>query len=427
MNERRLRFRLSLMMFLQFAAMGAYQISIGIYLASIGYGSRIAWFYAAQGIAAIFMPALVGRIADRYVPAQKLFGMCHILSAVFFVIMAFAGGAVRPSFMAIFIPYVVGVLIFVPTISLSNSICFILLAGNGADVGKSFPMIRIWGTIGFIVSMLAVNFMNIESSADQFLLRAAIGLLLGVYAFLLQCDIHSPKETAAYESSWTDSFRSMHGKGLTSFFILTMLFGVCLHMSNGFTGPYLDCFETMPQYEGSAIVGNSMMVMSVSQVCEALCTLIMPFMLRRMEVKHILMISALAWCARYLLLSFGNPADGAWMIGLAMVMYGIAFDMFNISVSIHIDSSVHPCQRAFAQGLLVVMTNGLGASIGMLGVQKIVNIYTWPQQYGQRFYTFGDWQTVWLIFAVFAFVLFLLVLLLMKNKKTSNNVDILLP
>ncbi len=421
MNERGLRFRLSLMMFLQFAAMGAYQISIGIYLASVGYGSRIAWFFTAQGIAALFMPALVGRIADRYVPAQKLFGACHVLSAVFFGFMALAGTAARPSLMSVFVPYVAGILLFVPTISLSNSICFIQLVKNGADVGRAFPMIRIWGTAGFIVSMLAVNFMNIESSPAQFLLRAAIGIVLGAYAFMLPgCDVHGPEETSRYESSWIDSVRSMHGRGLTAFFMLTMLFGVCLHMSNGFTGPFLDCFETMPQYEGSAIVGNSMMVMSVSQVCEALCMLVMPFVLRRIGVKPVLMISALAWCARYLLLSFGNPAGGAWMIVLAMVMYGIAFDMFNISASIHIDKSVHPCQRAFAQGLLVVMTNGLGASIGMLGVQKVVNIYTWPQQFGQRFYTFGDWQTVWLIFAAFAFALFLLVLLLMKNEKATD-------
>lgn len=421
MDEKGLKLRLSLMMFLQFAALGAYQISIGMYLASIGYGSRIAWFFAAQGISALFMPALIGRVADRFVPAQRLFAVCHIVSAVFFGVMALEGASVQPSFLAVFLPYIVGILVFVPTISLSNSICFIQLTRNGIDTGRVFPLIRMWGTIGFIVSMLAVNFMGIASSAGQFVLRAVLGAVLGLYAFSLpSCPVHGPMETAKYGSSWTDSIRSMHGKGLTAFFILAMLFGVCLHMSNGFTGPFLESFATMPQYDGSRFVGNSMLVMSLSQVCEALCVLILPFCLRKLGVKRVLMVSALAWSVRYVLLSLGNPGEKAWMLVLAMVMYGIAFDFFNISASIHIDNNVHPCQRAFAQGLLVVMTNGLGSSIGMLGVQKVVNIFTEPMQYGGRFYTFGDWTSVWQLFAAFAFVLFLLVMILIKEKKATD-------
>lgn len=419
MDVKGLKFRLSLMMFLQFAALGAYQISIGMYLSGIGYGDLIAWFYAIQGVFALFMPALLGRIADRYVPAQKLFALCHIVSAVFFCMMAYAGDADSPSFMAVFIPYSIGILFFVPTLSLSNSICLEQLVGNGIDTEKEFPFIRMWGTIGFIVAMLVVNFMGIAAGAGQFVLRGVLGAALGLYAFSLpQCQVH--REAEAAKSSLSDSIRSMRGKGLLAFYLLIMLFAVCLHMSNGYTGPFLESFATMPQYEGSAFVKNSMMVMSLSQVCEALCVLILPFFLKKLKVRGVLMIAALAWCARYVLLSMGNPADRAWMILLAMVLYGIAFDFYNISASIHIDNIVAPCQRSFAQGLLVVMTNGLGASIGMLGVQKVVNIYTGPQPFGDRFYVCGDWTSVWLVFAVFSFVLFLLVWLLVRSKRTTD-------
>ena len=409
------------MMFLQYAALGAYQISLGMYLAGIGYGSRIAWFFAVMGIAALFMPAVVGRLADRYIPAQRLFAMCHITSALFFAVMAFEAGAAQPGFWSVFIPYVVGILLFVPTLSLSNSLCFIQISANGLDSEKLFPIIRMWGTIGFIVSMLAVNFLGIASSSGQFVLRAVLGVLLGLYALSLpSCPVHRPEDTKKYGNSWTASLRSMHSKGLTALFLLAILFGVCLHMSNGFTGPFLESFNCVPQFEGAFFVRNSMMLMSFSQVAEALCVMLLPFMLRRFGFKKVLLISAMAWCVRYLLLSFGNPGGNVWMLVLAMVLYGVAFDFFNVSASIQIDNSVHPCQRAFAQGLLVVMTNGIGSSIGMLGVQQVVNIFTWPQKQGDRFYTFGDWPSVWMLFAAFAFVLFILVLVFIReNKKTD--------
>lgn len=204
---------------------------------------------------------------------------------------------------------------------------------------------------------------------------------------------------------------------MAAFYILCMLFGICLHMSNGFTGAFLDSFSVFPEYAGSRFVGNSMLVMSLSQISEALCVLLLPFCLKRFGVRRVLMVSALAWTMRYLLLSWGNPGDRAWMLLLSMVMYGIAFDFFNISASIHIDRNTSQENRALGQGLMLVMTNGLGASIGMLGIQQVVNAFTGPQKFGDRFYTVGNWPTVWLLFAVFSAVLLVLVLVFFKERK----------
>jgi len=418
MEERLLKFRLSLMVFLQYAAWGSYQISLGIFLAGIGYGSRIAWFYAAQGVSALFMPAIMGRIADRHIPAQRLFMLCHFISAAFFAVMALESHAVEPGFKSVFIPYLMGILVFVPTISLCNTICFAQLSLNGMDSQKDFPIIRMWGTVGFIVSMLAVNFMGIAADGSQFTLRAVLGAVLAFYAMTLPaCPIHGEMERGARRSFGRASVRLFKDGGMAAFYILCMLFGICLHMSNGFTGAFLDSFSVFPEYAGSRFVGNSMLVMSLSQISEALCVLLLPFCLKRFGVRRVLMVSALAWTMRYLLLSWGNPGDRAWMLLLSMVMYGIAFDFFNISASIHIDRNTSQENRALGQGLMLVMTNGLGASIGMLGIQQVVNAFTGPQKFGDRFYTVGNWPSVWLLFAVFSAVLLVLVLAFFKERK----------
>ena len=418
-----LKFRLSLMVFLEYAVWGTYLISIGMFLASVGLGSRIGWFFAAQGITSLFMPALCGIIADRYLRADRLLSLCHTVSAVFMGIAALSCSRGDYGFPSIFIPFSMGVLFFVPTISLSNTVCFSLIEGQGRDSAVEFPHIRVWGTIGFICSMWAVNFMGISTSYRQLVFRTVMGFVMALYCLSLPSCGRAGRSAGQGLASAMGykGFRLFRRKEMARFFLLSMGFGVCLHISNGFAGPFLDSFALDDEYAGSLLVGNSMFVLSLSQISEALCVLLIPFCIRRFGVKRVFLAAALAWMVRYLLLAFGNPGGGAWMLVLSMVMYGLAFDFFNVASSIYVDKNTSPDRRASAQGVLVMMTSGFGASIGMLAVQYVVNLFTYSQGVGGRFYTLGNWRGAWLVFAAFALLLYILMKLLFKETKDPEN------
>jgi NHS family xanthosine MFS transporter len=324
------------MLFLEYAVWGSYLISLGMFLASIGLGNRIGWFFAAQGITALFMPALCGIIADRHVRANRLLGMCHLLSAVFMGLTAYFSGMSEPDFMKIYLPFSLGILFFIPTISLANSVCFMLIKKQGADSAEEFPHIRLWGTIGFICSMWAVNFLGISTSYMQLVLRAVLGVVMALYCITLpECPISEKSVGKGLVSAMGyRGFRLFKQKDMAFFFLIAMGFGICLHISNGYAGPFLDSFAVKPEYSDSILVGNSMFVLSISQISEAFCVLLIPFCLKRFGIKRVFLVAALAWMVRYVLLAYGNPGERAWMLILSMVMYGLAFDFFNVAASI---------------------------------------------------------------------------------------------
>ncbi|HPB04548.1 MAG TPA: MFS transporter, partial [Bacteroidaceae bacterium] len=205
------------------------------------------------------------------------------------------------------------------------------------------------------------------------------------------------------------------------FFLIAMGFGICLHISNGYAGPFLDSFAVKPEYSDSILVGNSMFVLSISQISEAFCVLLIPFCLKRFGIKRVFLVAALAWMVRYVLLAYGNPGERAWMLILSMVMYGLAFDFFNVAASIYVDKSIAPERRALGQGMLIMMTNGFGASVGMIAVQYVINGFTYSENIGGRFYTLGNWNGAWLTFAGFALLLFVLLLFFFKDLVMSGN------
>ncbi|MBR4843205.1 MAG: MFS transporter [Bacteroidaceae bacterium] len=418
-----LKFRLSLMVFMEYAVWGTYLISIGMFLASVGLGGRIGWFFAAQGITSLFMPALCGIIADRYVRADRLLSLCHLLSALFMGVAALSCSKGEYAFSQIFVPFSMGVLFFVPTISLSNTVCFKLIEGEERDSAVDFPHIRVWGTVGFICSMWAVNFMGISTSYLQLVFRTVAGLVMAIYCLSLPACGRAGKSIGQGLASVMGykGFQLFRRREMALFFLLSMGFGVCLHISNGFAGPFLDSFALDEKYAGSLLVGNSMFVLSLSQISEALCVLLIPFSLRKLGVKRVFLIAALAWMVRYILLAYGNPGGGAWMLILSMVMYGLAFDFFNVASSIYVDKNTSPERRASAQGVLVMMTSGFGASVGMISVQYVVNLFTFSQSVGGRFYTLGNWRGAWLVFAAFALLLYILMMLFFREIKGFDD------
>ena len=422
-NAKLLKFKLASVFFLEYAVWGSYLMSIGMFLASIGLGSRIGWFFSVQGLAALFMPAICGMVADRLVMPQRLLGICHLLSAAFMSVAAFTCSTGNAGFVHVFVPYSLSVMFFIPTISLANSVCFIQLSRNGMDSSDLFPKLRVWGTVGFVCAMMSVNFLGLSSSWGQLVQRSVLGFVFAALTlFIPDCPVpEGNREVTLRQRLGEGAFSLFREKNMLVFFLLAVLFGICLHISNGFTSPFLDSFTADSSYSDSRFVSNSILVISLSQISEALFVLLIPMSLKLAGVKRVFVLSALAWAGRYLLLAFGNPGDRAWMLLLAMVLYGVAFDFFNITASVFVDRNTSGSMRSSAQGLLLMMTNGIGASMGMVGVQSVVNAFTYSEKIGNRFYTLGDWRTTWLVFAIFAVVLSALVILFFKGGDSSSE------
>lgn len=426
-----LKIRLIVMNFLQFAVWGAYLTSMSRYLGPVGLGSHIGLFYSVQGIVSIFMPAIMGIIADRWVPAQKLLGACHLLAATFMLAAGLYGlqaGAVV-SFPILFTLYTLSVAFYMPTLALSNSVAYSILERGGMDTVRTFPSIRVFGTIGFIFTMWLVDLVGYQTSSLQFVVSALIGLLLGVYAFTLpNCPISTDTgDKTLFQALGLDAFKLFKQRKMALFFIFSMFLGVSLQITNGFANPFIASFEANPLYAGTFGVQHSNILISLSQISEALCILMIPFFLKRYGIKNVMLIAMFAWVMRFGFFGLGNPGSGIWLLVFSMLVYGVAFDFFNVSGSLFVDKETPHTIRASAQGMFMLMTNGIGATIGTLGAQWVVNQFTsWKDVVvdGQtKSLMTGDWQSVWFIFAGYALLVTILFAILFKYKhiRTYGN------
>lgn len=405
------------MNFLQFGVWGAYLTSMGSYLAASGLASYIGMFYAMQGVVSLFMPAIVGIIADRWVPAQRLLGVCHLLAATFmgsagyYALQMGEGGAVW----TLFALYTLSVAFYMPTIALSNSVAYSILESRGEDTVAAFPPIRVWGTVGFIFSMLACDFLGYQHSALQFIQSAVLGAILGLYCFSLpECptaESHGRRGLA--EALGVKAFALFKQRRMALFFIFSMLLGVSLQITNGFANPFISAFKDIPEYASTFGANHANALISLSQISETLCILLIPFFLKRFGIKYVMLIAMLAWVLRFALFGLGNPGGGVWMFILSMIVYGIAFDFFNISGSLYVNEQTDDSIRSSAQGLFMIMTNGVGATIGTLMAQAVVNRFVYTQTDGLQ--QIAGWQTSWLIFAAYSLVVAILFAILFKR------------
>lgn len=248
-----LKVRLVIMNFLQFAVWGAYLTSMGSYLVNVNLAGSIGWFYAMQGIVSMFMPALIGIVADRWIPAQRMLGLCHLLAGLFMAGAAYygltSGSAV--DFSILFSFYSLSVAFYMPTLALSNSVAYSALEGAGMDTIKHFPPIRVFGTIGFICSMLLVDGMGFQITYSQFFVSAILSLILAAYAQTLpSCPVdHSTKKKSLVEALGLRAFTLFKQKKMALFFLFSMLLGVSLQITNGFANrllPVLRELRNMP-------------------------------------------------------------------------------------------------------------------------------------------------------------------------------------
>lgn len=408
-----LKVRLAAMNFLEFAVWGSYLTCMGIYLTNIGMASNIGAFFAMQGVVSIFMPALMGIVADRLVPAQRLLGYCHLLAGLFMFAAAYYGMSQRNNaeFGILFTLYSFSVAFYMPTLALSNSVAYNALTQAGMDTIKDFPPIRTFGTIGFICSMWFVDIFGFKSDQNQFVVSGVLSILLFLYTFTLpNCPTSKGQHaTSLVEAFGLKAFSLFKQKRMAIFFIFSMLLGVSLQITNGFATPFIESFKALPEYVGTFGVKYPVILYSLSQVSETLCILMIPFFMKRYGIKNVMLIAMFAWVLRFALLGLGNPGDRVWMFVLSMIIYGVAFDFFNISGSLYVDKATEPALRSSAQGLFMLMTNGIGATVGSLAAQAVVTSNT--------INGVTNWSACWYAFAGYALVVGVSFALLFKPKK----------
>ena len=437
-----IKIRLIILSFLQFAVWGAYLTSMGNYLGSIGLGQQIGLFYAMQGFVSILMPAIMGIIADRWIPAQKLLGISHLIAAIFLGAAGYYGMQHSDStdFTTLFSLYSLSVMFYMPTIALSNSVAYSALINNNFDTIKTFPPIRTFGTIGFIVAMLFVNFAGFENgnftlnfsnsqgfvsfqnTYAQFFVSAFLGIVLSAYSFTLP---HCPTNKSDEKQTLSDAlglkaFALFKDKKMAIFFVFSMLLGISLQITNGYANPFITSFKDIPQYADSWGANNANALISLSQVSETLCILLIPFCLKRFGIKKVMLMAMFSWFLRFGLFAVGDPGSGVWMFILSMIVYGVAFDFFNVSGSLFVDQETDANIRSSAQGVFMMMTNGLGSTIGMLVAGEIVNYYQIFSDI-DPVTKMNGWYSAWTIFACYSLVVAILFMLVFKYKHTPEK------
>ena len=441
--------RLAVLSFLEFAVWGAYLTCMGNYLGVAGLGSEIAWFYAIQGFVSIFMPTLMGIVADKWIQPQRLLGLCHLAAGAAMLgcwwqgVQSGFGQELhdKGAFVAF---YAVSVAFFMPTIALQNTTAFSILKSNGMDTVKDFPPIRVLGTVGFIATMWFVNCAvwddggfsfslgdndhKFQYTYMQFFVSGVLSLVLFAYSHTLpRCAVGAgaSASVAAGQAAETtrpslarllglNAFRLFKNRRMALFFIFSALLGMCLQVTNGYAGPFITSFKGDPAFAATFAANNATLLTSLSQVSEALCILLIPFFLRRYGIKVVMLMSMFAWVLRFGFFGLGNPAmPGVLLFVLSCIVYGVAFDFFNVSGGIFVDQECAPDIKASAQGLFMMMTNGVGATVGTLTAGKIVNHFCqWHDGY-----LLGDWQSCWFVFAAFALVVGVAFALLFKTPK----------
>ena len=439
--------RLSLLYFLQFGVWGCYLTSFGQFLGSGGIGSKIAWFYAAIGLVSIITPSLLGRLADRTGRPERLLGICHLLAAaVMFVMWRY--GTTHPHLeFGIFYPlYLLFLALYMPTMALANTSAFGLLTQSGHNTVTSFPSIRIWGTVGFVAAMWFVNsaywfdgafgftfsdngvvgHSRFQYNAMQLLCSGIMGVLTAIYSFSLPSQkgyAYSTPNSSATRVSLKESLKQMLSRREIAVFLLFVIMsGVCLQISNGFVTPFITHFSGIGEYADSFASGNATMLFSLSQISEAVCILLVGISLKWKGIRYVYAIGLLAWALRFLMLGLGNPGDGLLLLVGSMLVYGIAFNFITIAGHLYIQQVAPANMKGFAQGLMMFMSNGIGATFGTIVAGSVVNRWCHWQMvdvFGSgipmRLFM-GEWIYPWSIFAGYAFVVMLMWLILFRKK-----------
>ncbi len=408
-----LKLRLVIMNFLQFFIWGSWLLTIGKYC-----DNTMQWSYtefgaifSTMGISSLIMPAIAGIIADRWINAEKLYGIFHIIAAFILFMVPFIDDPVT-----MFWVMLLNMVFYMPTISLSITVAYTSLKGRNMDIVKDYPPIRVWGTIGFIVALWTVSLTGLGALAGQFYVASAASLFLGIYAMTLpKCPpLGKGHKSSVIESLGLNAFSLFKNLKMAIFFIFAMFLGASLQLTNAYGANFLDDFAKLDIYKNLVAVKYPEIIMSISQISETLFILTIPFFMKRFGIKKVMLLSMIAWVLRFGLFSFGNPAEGLWMIILSCIIYGMAFDFFNISGSLFVESQSKPEIKASSQGLFMMMTNGFGAILGSMLSGIVID----------RFFRHNgdsDWSGIWMSFAIYSLVITLMFALFFKHKHNPGE------
>ncbi len=412
-----IKIRLTAMQFLQFFVWGAWLISLGSYMNNTLHfeGGEIGQIFATMGIAALFMPGLTGIIADKWVNAEKLYGLLHLIGAG-----ALFYASTATTYEQMYISMLLNLLAYMPTLSLANTVSYNALEKYKLDLVKDFPPIRVWGTVGFICAMWLVDLTGFKHSAAQLYVAAISAVVLGLYAFTLPpCPPEHNEKKTWLSAFGLDALVLFKQKKMAIFFLFSMLLGAALQITNTYGDTFLSSFASMPEYADSFGVKHSVILLSMSQMSETLFILAIPFFLRRFGIKRVMLISMVAWVFRFGLFGLGNPGDGLWMLILSMIVYGMAFDFFNVSGSLFTEMEAHSGIRASAQGLFFMMTNGIGAFVGGYASGAVVDLFSVYAEGGGV--VSREWTPIWMIFAAYALALALVFAVVFRYKHSPEK------
>lgn len=412
-----IKIRLTAMQFLQFFVWGAWLISLGSYMNNTLHfeGGEIGKIFATMGIAALFMPGLTGIIADKWMNAEKLYGLLHLIGAG-----ALFYASTASTYEQMYVAMLLNLLAYMPTLSLANTVSYNALEKYKLDLVKDFPPIRVWGTVGFICAMWLVDLTGFKYSAAQLYVAAISAVVLGLYSFTLPpCPPERNEKKTWLSAFGLDALVLFKQKKMAIFFLFSMLLGAALQITNTYGDTFLSSFASIPEYADSFGVKHSVILLSISQMSETLFILAIPFFLRHFGIKRVMLISMFAWVFRFGLFGLGNPGDGLWMLILSMIVYGMAFDFFNVSGSLFTEMEAHSGIRASAQGLFFMMTNGIGAFVGGYASGAVVDMFSVYAEGGGVISR--EWTPIWMIFAAYALVLALVFTVVFRYKHTPEK------
>lgn len=412
-----IKHRLIIMNFLQFFIWGSWLISLGGYMERGLHfeGGQIGAIFATMGIASLIMPGITGILADKCFNAERIYGFCHLIGAGCLIYASTA-----TTYDEMYWAMLLNLLAYMPTLALANTVSYNALEQYKCDLVKDFPPIRVWGTIGFICAMWAVDLTGFKNGSAQLYVAGASALLLGVYAFTLPACRPAKSESKSILSAFgLDALVLFKQKKMAIFFLFSMLLGAALQITNTYGDAFLGSFAKIPEFADSFGVKHSVILLSISQMSETLFILAIPFFLKHFGIKQVMLISMFAWVLRFGLFGFGDPGSGIWMLIVSMIVYGMAFDFFNISGSLFVEQEANPAIRGSAQGLFFMMTNGLGAIIGGYASGAVVDAFS---VYADGRLVSREWPVIWFIFAAYALVVGVLFAVSFKYKHTPQKV-----
>ncbi len=390
---------LSSMMFLQYFIWGSWYVTMGTFMSKYlgSSGIQIGAAYSALAIATMISPFFVGMVADRYFAAQKVMGILHIVGGILLFLASKI--TTNGAFYWVILFYS---LAYMPTIALSNSVAFRQMT----DIGTQFPPIRVFGTIGWVISGFMISFLGIEQTPLTFYMAALVSVALGLYSFFLP-DTPPQKELPASSAKSVmgiDALVLFRDKPYLIFFIAAIFVCIPLSFYFGFANLFLNQ-SGMQNTAGKMVLG---------QISEALFILAIPFLFNRIGVKKMLMIGMTAWLLRYLCFAYGNMGPNVWMLYTGIILHGVCYDFFFVTGYMYTEKKSNERIKSASQGLFTFVTYGLGMFIGTWFSGFVTTYYTVGQEY--------QWRNIWFVPAYIAVAVLLLFIFFFREKKEINIV-----